>query len=911
MTFLDPLWLVLSLPLGALLWLRRPASSGLLFLRAGVTVLLVLALSGLALRIPSRAGVVVIVADRSLSLPGNADALQRELIATVESARAGDSRVAVVSFGSDARVEQPPSATKFPVFQQAAGQDGSNLHDGIQTALALIPRGTSGRIVVISDGRWTGSDPRAAALQASARGIGVDYRVVERSAAADLAIDRVDAPATVSPGESFLVGAWIQAPVAQNAVVELRRGTTLIASGRRALGSGANRVVFRDRAPRTGTLAYSLRVEAGKDDPVPENNRARFLVGVDGPRPMLVVSGAKGSRFAQLLASGGLDVETSSNPQWTLEELSNYSAVVLENVPASDLGPNAMSNLSQWVSSAGGGLMITGGESSFASGGYFKSALDPILPVSMELRREHRKLNLAMVIAMDRSGSMAMPAGGGRTKMDLANLSAAEVLGMLSPQDELGVVAVDSSAHIIADLDPIEGRNDLRRRILSVESEGGGIFIFEALSTAARMLLTARAETRHIILLADAADSEEPGAYRELLERLRAANVTVTVVGLGKPDDVDADLLRDIAARGGGRVYFTDDANQLPRLFAQDTFIVARSTFVAEPTAVDATGGLFTLTGRAFDPLPAVGGFNLTYLRDGAAAAALTKDDYRAPLVASWQSGAGRVLAYLGEVDGKHTGPMAAWPGVGSFYTSLGRWTAGGNAPLPGDIFVSQRVENGVVRIELQLDPERTSAPLREAPRVTTLAGASGGPPATLRARMSWTSPDDLSLDIPLTAGLTYLSTVDAPGLGRVTLPPVILPFSPELAQARAGEGRSALERIARATGGRERLSVGEIWKDVPRQARHVPLRTWLVLAAIAMLLLEVAERRMRLFASVRVPAMTMPAWATRERKRAQTPPAAPKPPVAAAAPEPAAEAPPDALLDALRKAGKRAQRKM
>ena len=34
--------------------------------------------------------------------------------------------------------------------------------------------------------------------------------------------------------------------------------------------------------------------------------------------------------------------------------------------------------------------------------------------------------------------------------MDLANLATAEVFDMLSPMDEFGVVAVDSSPHIIA-----------------------------------------------------------------------------------------------------------------------------------------------------------------------------------------------------------------------------------------------------------------------------------------------------------------------------------------------------------------------------------------------------------------------------------------------------------------------------
>ena len=49
------------------------------------------------------------------------------------------------------------------------------------------------------------------------------------------------------------------------------------------------------------------------------------------------------------------------------------------------------------------------------------------------------------------------------------------------------------------------------------------------------------------------ADAEEPGSYRKLLEHCTAAGISVSVVGLGQVTDPDAELLRDIAARGGGR----------------------------------------------------------------------------------------------------------------------------------------------------------------------------------------------------------------------------------------------------------------------------------------------------------------------------------------------------------------------
>ena len=330
-----------------------------------------------------------------------------------------------------------------------------------------------------------------------------------------------------------------------------------------------------------------------------------------------------------------------------------------------------METLSAWITETGGGLLTSGGRNAYGTGGYFKSPLEAILPVSMELRREHRKLSLAIVVALDRSGSMAMTVPGGRRKIELADVATCEVLNQLSGSDQFGCLAVDSIAHEIVPLSDLSTKVDMESKILKIDSMGGGIFIYEALEKAAAMISTATAGTRHIILFADAADSEEPGDYKDLLDKCGKAGITVSVIGLGTEQDRDADLLKDIGHRGGGQCMFTQDAHELPRLFAQDTFLVSRSTFVDEPTAIRTTAGMVMLTPQPWGELPQVGGYNLCYLRPGANLAAVTLDEYQAPLVAAWQAGVGRVLCYTGEADGKYTGPIATWPQAGEFFCSL------------------------------------------------------------------------------------------------------------------------------------------------------------------------------------------------------------------------------------------------
>jgi hypothetical protein len=915
MTFLYPIWLLLAVPLGAALWVWRLPSRLLIALRLAVLLLLLGALAGLALVWPSAAGTVIVVADRSRSMPAGAEEAQQVAIDLLQEAMGPNERLAVVAFGERVVVERTPQTGKFAGFVHDVGPDGSRLAEAVEKSLELIPPGAPAKLVVLSDGYWTGRDPMAAAVQAAARGIAIDYRPLQRLAANDLAIARLDAPGAVGQGEAFLLTAWVSSRVAQETSFELRRGDQPLAAGKRQLVSGLNRLTFRDRAATAGAQAYTLTVTGQGKDPVPENNQARVLVGVQGQRPLLLVSEAGESGLARLLKAGGLQLRTTTPEKvtWSLEKLAGYSAVLLENVPAEKVGRIGMETLAAWVQQTGAGLMLTGGRNSYGPGGYFRSPLDPLLPVSMELRQEHRKLALAIVVALDRSGSMAVPVPGGKVKMDLANLGTVQVLDMLGPQDEFGVLAVDTLPHVIQNLGPATDKGAVRSRVLGIQSMGGGIYVYVALEAALAMMRDAKSGTKHIILFADAADAEEPGRYPDLLQKCKEANITVSVIGLGKETDKDGALLQDIGRLGRGRCLFTSSPEELPRLFAQDTFVVARSAFLDEPTPWNTTTELAALTGRAFPAPPPLGGYNLCYSRPGARLAALTQDEYKAPTVASWQAGMGRVLCYTGEADGQYTGAVARWTEVGEFFTSLARWTQGSGGTLPDNMLLTQQVKKGVAEVRLHLDPKRKSEPFTGRPAAAVLRGTAGRKPSVETVQLEWLDADTLALDVPLRGEDAAVTTVEVPGHGAMALPPVCLPYSPEFRPPEPGTGLAALERLARATGGVERVDLPALWQELPRQARLQRLGPWLLLGAVLLLLGEVLERRTGLLAfgmrwlrprrRAARPETTPVAGSV--RPQVEPPSAVPSP--ALEEPKPAAAAPATpasgGLLEALRKA--------
>lgn len=844
MMFLNPVWFLLIVPVGVVWWMLPMPTRALRLIRAAICIAIILALCQPALFVPGPDGTVVVVADRSESMPAEGDESHKEVVQHLQDMAGKGRHLAVVAFGRKAAIES--AGGEFAGFINDVGRDQSDLAAALDTAASLIPRNGVGRILVLSDGRWTGADPADVAGRCAARGIPIDYRWLRRPAANDLAIDRVLAPREVAPGGGFLINAWVQAPADGEISYQLERGGQVISSGRRQVESGLNRLTFRDLAGSATVLSYSLSIEGAVTDPVPENNRADILVGVKGGKPLLLVTDSKNSGLASLMARGGigLEVKSSQIASWSLEQLAAYSAVVLENIRADALGPQGLRTVAAWIEHGGGGLLMTGGRRSYGQGGYFKSALDPVMPVSMEMRKEHRKFSVAVAIALDRSGSMAATVGGGKTKMDLANLGAVQVLDLLSDQDEIAVLAVDSSPHVIVGMSKVDSARGARNRILSSQSMGGGIFVYDALVGAAKEVRSASAGSRHIILFADAADAEEPGDYRELLAKLEQAGVTVSVIGMGTEKDCDANLLKDIAMRGGGECYFSSDAAEIPRLFAQDTFTITRSALVEEPTALKVSGSMTLLTGTPLGQPPPVGGYNLCFLKPDAHQALSSEDEYSAPITAFWNAGSGRVVCHTAEADGEFAGTFATWERVGEFYCSLGRWVAGDVSTLPPELLVRDEIREGVYRVELHLDPDRQLDPFSGPPVLTVLRGDSESAPRKGQIQFQWKDPDLLVAELTLEGGETVLGRVEGGGLPPVSLAPARLPYSPEFRPMRGNDPNQALQKLAELTGGRERIDLAGMWNELPTQAVTVRIGHWLAMLAMALLLLEIIERR-------------------------------------------------------------------
>ncbi len=780
---------------------------------------------------------VVVVVDASRSMPDDELARVQEFVRELAGELAADDRLGLVRFGRSARVERVPTADfRWPDVVHELDADGSDLAAAMHAAAALVPPGRQGSLLVWSDGEATGESAVVAARAAARRGLRVDTVLATRALGHDIAVVELSLPAQVAVGEPFAIGAVVTADAPGPVTWQLSVDGEVVRRGEATLVAGRNVLQFQRRLPVVGEHELHFAVQ-GRGDVRPENDRGLAAVrATAAPRLLCVTPGGREDRLTRTLRLSGLavDVTNPAAAPLTLAGLDAYRAVVLEDVPAADLPTGAMRALASWVKDLGGGLLMTGGRASFGVGGYHRSPVEDVLPVTMEIRDEQRRFGLAMAIALDRSGSMRAEVGG-ETKMALADRGAAAAIDLLSAMDSVVVFAVDQAAHEVVPLQPVNDKQALGAMVRAIESQGGGIYVGAALHAAAEALAGAAQQNRHLVLFADASDSEEPGDYRSFVPSLAAAGITVSVIGLGSEADSDAALLREIAALGNGRCQFVANAAELPRVFAQETIQVARSSVVEATTKVLVRPGLDGLGDLPRD-VPPLAGYSIAWLRRTAEEALCADDDHHAPLLAHWQIGLGRAAACLAEVDGALSGALATWPRYGDFFVTLARWLVGGQPP---GVFVAARRQGAVGEITVEVDAARAAV----LDGVRGVVTAPDGRASDLVFASA--APGRLVAHVPLRSAGIYRGAATIGG-EVLRLPPLALPYSPEFApppDERAGE--RLLRDVARATGGTFAPMPGAVAAG-PRDSRGaVDLGAWFAVAALLAMLGEILVRRL------------------------------------------------------------------
>ena len=690
------------------------------------------------------------------------------------------------------------------------------------------------RVLLFTDGFAT-EPMQDAVSQLQARGIPLDFRLIRNEKENDSQLTRFELPERVQVGEPFLMSITVRGIGDASFPLIIRRGGQTISESTITLENGVATVEFTDRVSKTGSYEYEAEIRP-EHDAHPGNNKSTRWIEIRGGPRLILATRYQNDPLAKALESLHFTVDVISDPEKLHPGLlSGAKAVILNNVPANEVPTDFLKSLDFFVREQGGGLMMAGGARSFGSGGYFESPIDPLLPVSMELKSEHRKLAVAMAIVLDRSGSMTVQVAGGKSKMDLANSGAADAINLLGPMDQVAVFAVDSVSTTIVPLTEVrDKKNELTAKVRKIESGGGGIYVYEGLLAGWYALKKSTAGTRHMILFSDAQDSEEPGDYKKLIQDMMDNGCTISGIGLGTDKDVDSALLVDIAKRGKGRIFFSNEPMDIPKIFAQETVTIARSAFVREPVSSQAPGRWAEISPKPFDWMKQVNAYNLSYARDDATVSLVSMDEYRAPLVAHARRGLGRSVAVSFPLGGEHSQSVREWSGYGDFLQTLSRYLMGNEIP-PG-IGLRHRLEGTRLTLDLLYDPGLWSEKLTTSPPTVRLADHTAGQTTDIPWRRI--APGHFSLTHELDEGGFVRGAVQFAGQA-LSFGPLGVGSSAEWAFD--PERLDELKEASRQTHGRELLDLSSAWLRPPSMTEtslNLPLGILLVVAILTEALL-------------------------------------------------------------------------
>ncbi|WP_437677506.1 VWA domain-containing protein [Sorangium sp. So ce131] len=789
---------------------------------------------------------VLLAVDRSRSIdlvPSADTRVAHELAVAELGMREGD-RIATIAFAAGAATEDPPRPrSQLPAPQRVAlGRDGTDLAAGIRRALAEVPPDSAARVVLVTDGVATRGDTMAAAAAAVAAGVSIDVLPLEQRRLPDVRVVALRAPARADEGEALDLRLVTSSPAPAEVEIRLRRDGELIARTEASIAAGEDVLRIRQEAPGPGLHRYDVEITA-KDpglDEAAEDNAGSAFVRVRGPAAALVLEGdaGQGAFLARALEAGAFRVDEGGVAQVPadLGGLAGYDLVVLSDVRASDLSPGQLDALASYVRDLGGGLLLMGGDRSMGPGGYARTPVEEVSPVSFDLKQERRRASLAQVIGIDISGSMAASAGA-HTKLELANEAAARSAALLGPGDRLGVAHVDTAVRWSVPLGPVADKAGIDRAIRAVGPGGGGIFVDITLSAAYGALDREAVNLKHVLLFADGSDAENMGPCRVMVEAARRRGITTSVVSLGQGSDVPE--LEVLSRLGGGRFYLVEDAARLPAVFTQETILAARSAIVEEPFQVALGAPSPVTAGVPFGEAPPLAGYVVT-IPKGRATVLLTGPEGD-PILAAWSAGLGRAAAFTSDLKDRWGAAWTRWPGAARMIAQAAR-------------DVTRKAEDPRVRLEADASGGELSVR-------ASVVGDDGRAQSFRRLLVHVAGPDGIARELPLeaTGAGTYTATLPLSRPGTyvavardeltgeaVGTTGAVMSAGEELRPT--GSDLSLLGRIAEFTGGKRRDTLAGIFEDrAARRFAYEDATEELVFLAALALLFAVAARRLAL----------------------------------------------------------------
>jgi uncharacterized membrane protein len=615
-----------------------------------------------------------------------------------------EDRTGLIVFGNEPVLATPLQGKGALVRPQPpAATSATNLEAAIHLALASLPRGEANRIVLLADGRENAGKVLAAAQAAKDAAVPIYYSPLGLTFAQEVVVDQLLLPTEVKFGEPFYAKAVVNSVKETAGRLSLYRNGEFLGSQVVRLNPGKNVLTYKQALENAGVHVYQALVEV-EGDVIEENNRAIGLTVVRGRPQVLLVDKdpTQAVNLASALRSQHIEVKTvgPEGLPTTMETLDKFDGLVLSNVSSLKMTKNQMVLVRDYVRDQGGGLVMIGGEEAFGLGGLYRTPLEEALPVTMEVKQKIEIPSLAVVLVIDRSGSMAMGMKDNDkvNKMEVAKEAAHLVVDLLDERNEVGILSFDTEFvwHV-----PITTARDKRaiHREISAIKPGGGTDGYPAVREAYKALFDRDALLKHVIFVSDGQMTR--GEFSALVRRMVKDKVTVSGVAVGS--DADLQLMMDVSKWGRGRFYFTEETTTVPRIFTLETQLASKASLIEQPFRPILTGQYHEIVQDIEWPkAPPLGGYVATTIKPTADQLLMTHQED--PLLAAWRYGLGRSVAFTADAKAKWGILWLRWGNFNKFWSQAVRWTLRAGARSDTTAVVERRDGRGVVTVDA-IDP--------------------------------------------------------------------------------------------------------------------------------------------------------------------------------------------------------------
>lgn len=704
-----PLWLVLiPLTWALTIWWGRNSLTGMgsvtrrvaLGMRLLLLTAIVTALADPQWRLVSKDVATVMIVDKSRSMPQGVHERLHEYVARALEHSKKTDRLGAVTTAADALTQSLPEPVEPDVEQVRMKLEGgsamiglesaTDLASGVRLAMSMIPGDAAGRLTLVSDGNETQGSLLTAARAAAAAGIPIDVLPVPYQYGREVIFDGLYAPATARKGQTINVRMSLTAKAPTTGELTLMMGDRPVdlspddpeTFGQMyTLNEGVNTLMVPVTVARSGAQefrAFFAPIDP-ESDAIAENNTAAGVTFVAAEGTVLLI--ADNPRAAQPLIDAmeesriGVEARPSDQAPRSLAELQEFDAIVLMDVPAYAFDFAQQREMASYVRDAGGGLVMIGGVNSFGSGGWIGSPVAEVLPVLLEppQKRNIPKGALAMIMH-----SIEIPNG-----VYLGKQTAKAAVGALSSRDEVGIIEYSWST----------GNANGTRWIYPMQEKGDGTAANAAIANmnfgdmpdygapmqaALNALSNVKAGQKHLIMVTDG-DASMPSVA--LINQFVAQKITITTVCVDPHGGAnDATNMKNLANVTGGNsylIYSQSSGNQLaqlPEIFIKEAQTVKRSLiWEGDPFNPKVVNGAAEAMRGIGGSLPAMTGYIVTADREGLAltTARTAEDD---PLVAQWQHGLGRSVAFTSDAAPRWSSDWVSWGQYKQFWEQHIRW---------------------------------------------------------------------------------------------------------------------------------------------------------------------------------------------------------------------------------------------